>query len=76
MAMREAMQEAETKLKKLTKEEWVQLLQQDIDPLWHAGEGVSDTEEIPRPDDIRNKYLRARIGREGEYHPGPRRNAR
>ncbi len=73
MAMREAMKEAETKLKKLTKEEWVALLQQEVDPLYHAGEGVSDTEEIPRAQDIRNKFLRARIGREGEYHPGPRR---
>jgi len=73
VAMREAMKEAETKLKKLTKEEWVALLQQEVDPLYHAGEGVSDTEEIPRAQDIRNKFLRARRGREGEYPPGPRR---
>lgn len=64
---------AKTELKKLTKEEWEALLSQEIDPLWHAGEGISDTEEIPRAQDIKNPYLRARIGREGEYHPGPRR---
>ncbi len=71
--MREAMQGAKSEVRKLTKEEWLALLQQDIDPLWHAGEGISDTEEIPRAQDIKNVYLKARIGREGEYHPGPRR---
>ena len=74
--MKDAMKRAEGEIRKLTKEEWVSLLREEVDPLWHAGEGISDTEEIPRAQDIKNPYLRARIGREGEYHPGPRRKSR
>lgn len=75
--MSEAVAKAKTEIRKLTKEEWAAILNQEVDPLWHAGEGISDTEEIPRAQDIRNApYLRARIGREGEYHPGPQRKQR
>lgn len=76
MAMREAMSKAQSEIRKLTKEEWEQILSQDIDPLWHAGEGISDTEEIPRAQDIKNPYLRARIGKEGDYYPGIRKQRR
>lgn len=71
MSVKDEMKKSTGEIRKLTKQEWLALLRNEVDPLWHAGEGISDTEEIPRAADIANPYLRERIGREGEYHPGP-----
>lgn len=47
-------------------------LRSDIDPLKHAGENWYATEEIARPEDIKdNAYLRGEVGHEGAYYPGP-----
>ena len=45
----------------------------DVDPMKHAGEGWFATEEYARPADIKNPYVRADVGREGDYYPSPRR---
>lgn len=68
--MRDEVDKAQRSIRKLSKEEWLALLRSDIDPLVHAGEGISDTEEIPIVAGIKNPYLRARVGREDEYYPG------
>lgn len=38
-----------------------------------AGEGWANTEEIARPRDVENKYVRGDIRGEGDYYPGPER---
>ncbi len=43
-----------------------------VDPAAYAGEGFSDTEEIPNANDVDNPWLRGRVGREDEYWPGPK----
>lgn len=57
----------------MSRDEWRKAIEEDIDPALYAGEGVSATEEIPKASDIKNKYLRERVKREGEYYPGVRR---
>lgn len=43
----------------------------DIDPARLAGEGFTAYEEIPRPDDIEDPYVRGEAKNMGDYWPGP-----
>ena len=53
----------------LSRKEWLDELESDIDPEKLAGEGFFATEEYPRAADIDNPYVRGDVGREGEYYP-------
>lgn len=53
----------------MSQEEFEKMIQDDIDPAAYAGEGISSTEEIPVADSSMNKWLKRRIGREGDYWP-------
>jgi len=56
----------------MTKEEFLQAMKDDIDPLKHAGESWFATEEYARPNDISSPFTRGEVGREGDYYPGPK----
>lgn len=38
----------------------------------YAGEGMYDTEEYAKPDAAMDPWTKGRIGKEGEYWPGPK----
>ena len=56
-----------------TREQAIQAIRDDIDPMKHAGEGWFPTEEYARPADIHDRYVRGDIAGEGDYYPGPAR---
>jgi hypothetical protein len=60
-----------SRTEKLTFEEFMAAIMGDIDPAKYAGEGWHATDEIARPEDVSNPFLRGEVGREGEYYPGP-----
>lgn len=55
----------------MTKEEAIKAALGDINPMKHAGEAWTATEEIARPADIFDAYLRGEVMDEGAYYPGP-----
>lgn len=57
--------------RKITFEEFLAGLRDDIDPMKHAGEGWFATDEYSRPDDILDPYVRGDVMNEGAYYPGP-----
>lgn len=73
MSLNERMKRKEKPRKetlRLTREQWLQAIRDDIDPMHYAGEGFTATDEIARPADIKqNKYLLARVLNEEDYWP-------
>lgn len=55
----------------MTRDEFIQAMQSDIDPMKYAGEGWFDTSEYARKDDLGDPFVRGDIGHEGEYYPPP-----
>jgi hypothetical protein len=72
VSLKKQVEKAKSEIRKLTKEEWAEMMNGEIDPMKYAGEGWFSTEEIPVTRGISNPYLRQEIGREGDYYPGRR----
>jgi hypothetical protein len=53
----------------MTKEDFMQAMQDDIDPMKYAGEGWFDTSEYARKEDIGDPFVRNDVGKEGDYYP-------
>ena len=58
-----------TETQPMTREQWIEALSGDIDPVKHAGEGWFSTEEYAKPSDIMDPFVRAQVGAEEEYYP-------
>lgn len=78
MSIQKEMEKKPTKKGKTTKEsqkvtfeEFLSALRDDVDPLKHAGEGWFATDEYARPGDIADPYVRGDVMSEGVYYPGP-----
>lgn len=56
--------------RKISRKEYLQAAQDDIDPMKYAGEGWFATEEYATPEGIDNPYTAGEVGREEEYYPG------
>lgn len=56
----------------ISRQEFMQGMRDDIDPMKHAGEGWGATDEY-FPQDIDNPYVRGDVMGEGDYYPGPAR---
>jgi hypothetical protein len=65
-----------TDSRKVSREEYLRGIRDDIDPMKHAGEGWYATEEYARPDDIDSRYTRGEVGHEGAYYPRPAKKRR
>lgn len=58
----------------MTKQDILAAMTAEQDPAMFAGEGISDPNEIARPDDVAgNPYLYGRVMNEGDYYPGAKR---
>lgn len=72
---RKAKQLPTSEHRQMTRQEFLEALQADLDPMNYAGEGYSATDEIARPRDVaHNPHLYARVMGEGEEHPTPKLN--
>ena len=56
----------------ISKQEFYDALHNEIDPANLAGEGFTATDEIARPADISDPWVRAKVEQEGNYWPTPR----
>ncbi len=70
MSVKKQVEKASRDLRKLTKQEWDEIIQSEIDPMKYAGEGWFSTEEYPVTRGISNPFIRQEIGREEDYYPG------
>ena len=59
----------ERERKKVSREEWVQGLLGDINPMKYAGEGWFATEEYAKPEKGMDPWLLAEMQNEGAYYP-------
>ena len=59
----------EREIRQLTREQWLQELLGEIDPLKYAGEGWFSTEEY-QPGDVQDPFVAQEVGAEGDYYPG------
>jgi hypothetical protein len=58
---------AEVETRQMSREEFLKALLGEIDPLKYAGEGWFSTEEY-QPGDVQDPFVKADVGREGEYY--------
>jgi len=58
----------EIERQKISREEFLQALLGEIDPMKYAGEGWFSTEEY-QPGDVQDPFVKADVGREEEYYP-------
>lgn len=68
-SLREKMGKDKTETRRISREEFLRALEEDLDPAKYAGEGWYATEEYAVPDRSMPRSLRAQIGREEEYYP-------
>ncbi len=60
---------AKVEERRMSREEFLRALEDDLDPAKYAGEGWYATEEYAVPDRSMPANLKAQIGREGDYYP-------
>ena len=60
----------ENERQQISREEFLAAVLGEINPEKYAGEGWFSTEEYATPGDVADPWIRAEIGREGDYYPG------